>query len=497
MNRPRSPALALATALPLAACASSTPATPPPTPASAPTATSTAAAVAPVPWRSTPPTPGPAAEPVLPVFAREKLPNGLTVIAAQNRALPLVSLMLVVRGGSATDPEGRYGQTALAFELLGEGAGERDALAFSDAVADLGARFSTGADQDQGTIAISGLSRHKDEMLGLLADVALRPRLDKSDFERMQKQTLAQLVRQRGAPEGLAFEFVPEMVFGARHPYGHPANGVEATVAKLDLSQTRRHLAKLLVPSRTALIAVGDIDIQEAVKLAEKHLGRWKGPNTRVAPHAAVPPSAREKIHFVHMEAAPQTMIVFARPAFGRGHADEVPLLVANEVFGGSFTSRLNMNLREAKGYTYGARSSPSMRHGAGSMLAYSKVRADATAASVKEFVGELAGMAARPPSDTELERAKDGLIRSLPGAFETIGASASAAASLFVYDLPLDRYARRAAEVQAIGRDDVARVALEYLDPARMQILLVGDTQRWLADVEGLGLGPVVVRER
>lgn len=447
------------------------------------------------PWRATPPPPGPSPKLKLPVFERGKLGNGLTVLAAELRALPLVSFVLVTSGGSAADPDGQGGLTALSYGLLGEGAGGRSALEFADAVADLGASFGTGADQDKGTISISGLVRNADQMLGLVADAAMRPAKTDKDFDRVKQQTLGSIVHRRGAAEGLAFEFVPAAIYGERHPYGHPSSGTEETVMKLKLKHVRRQLKRLLVPGASALIAVGDINLEEATALAQRHFAKWRGKRGASAKHRAVKAEPRKQIIIVHKDNSPQTMAVIGRPLFGQGDEDDIPLAVTNTMYGGSFSSRLNMNLREAKGYTYGAQSVMSLRHGVGAFLAYAKLRADVTAAGLGEFFSELEGMLSRPPDDTELALAKDGMIKSMPGAFEVTSAAASAATNLFVYDLPLDYYARRLEGVAAVGHDAVKAMATEYLRGDRMQIVLVGDASKITEPVRALGLGEPVVR--
>ncbi|MCC7386836.1 MAG: insulinase family protein [Deltaproteobacteria bacterium] len=483
-----------------AACASGSKAAPTPAVGTATTAAAPALDLPVAPsqedWRTARPASSTPADPALPTFSKERLPNGVTLLVSEVRSLPIVSFALVVRGGSALDPAGQGGLTALAFAMLDEGAGGRDALAFSDAVADLGASISAGASQDSGTLAISGLSRNAGAMLALLAEAALAPRLDAKDFERVKKLTLASLARQKSSAEGIAFERVPALIYGPNHPYGHPANGTEATVGGLSLAQLKSHLKKLLVPGEATLVAVGNIDAKEAKTLALEHLGRWRGgPAPKLAiPSLEAPP--RKGIVLVDQPGANQTMIVVGRPVFGRSHPAEMPMLLTNEVFGGSFASRLNMNLREDKGYTYGAHSAASLRRGVGAFYAMAKVRADVTGASLKEFFGELGNLTARPPSSDEIERARAGLVGSLPGEFERTGAIASAASSLFVYDLPLDYFSAYTARVEQVTSEQIGAIIQAYLQPDRMQILLVGDGSVVRPQLEALGLGAVTVQK-
>lgn len=479
----------------LSACASGptpsdvTAAAPPPTTSDDPNAL-----LAGQEWRKDRPASGPEAELLLPTFERATLENGLDVLVAKERSLPLVAFVLVTRGGSATDPKGKAGLTTLAYQMLGEGAGPRDALQFSDAVADLGASFGSSADQDAGVVSISGLSRNRDAMLELLADAVLRPRLAQRDFDRIKTQSLANIQRRRGAPQGLAFEYVPAMIYGDAHPYGHPVGGTETSVGRLTSSDVKRHLSEVLVPSSTALIAVGDIDLAEAKAAAERAFGKWRGKKRSDTLAPAVAPRPRQTIKLVHKDNAPQTMLIVGRPIFGRGHEDEIPATVANEVLGGTFTSRLNMNLREDKGYTYGASTGLSARRGVGAFLGYTLVRQDATAASLKEVLGELERMQSMPATQEEVARAKAGIIRSLPGQFETTSAAAAASGEIFVYGLPLDHHRTRPDRIEGVTEAMVLEMAKKYFTEPTMQILLVGDSAAIEAQVAALDAGKVEI---
>ena len=446
-------------------------------------------------WRSQRPDVPPPVTPVLPTFEQATLPNGLTLLVTHLDALPMVTFNLVSKGGATFDPPAKAGLTSLTYDLLEEGAGALDALAFSDAVADLGAEFGAGADRDSAGVHMGGLARHADAMLGLLADAVIRPRLQAPDFERKKAQTIATLLQRRGSPQGLAFEKIPALIYGPAHPYGHPPTGTPETVQGLTLDDVKAHYARIFGPKSSALVVAGALTLAEATALAEAHFGAW-------APEGATPPPAvpavaaktRKTVTLVDKPGAAQTMMVVGRPLFARGHPDEDALKLANEVFGGSFSSRLNMNLREDKGYTYGASGQASFRTGAGVFIAYSALRADVTAPGVKETMAELAAMKKRPPTTEELEMARSGLIRSLPGQFESTGAVAGGAASLFVYSLPLDYFARLGARYTAVDLAAVRKAAATYLAPGAMQILLVGDRGAVEKPVKALGLGKLVV---
>lgn len=496
--KPSAGAMALCSAALLFGCKSAPEPTPEPTPGPAKTATVAAApAVDPEPWRANPPPAGPEVEFRLPIPKEVKLKNGLTVLVAEVHGLPLVSYALAFRGGSALDPKGKAGLSSLAFGLLGEGTKKRDALSFTNAITDLGASFGVSANQDRGLLSISGLSTHADAMLGLLAEATLSPRLDAKDFERLKALQLGRLTAQRGTPDGLAFEVIPKMIYGADHPYGHPSGGLSATVKGLGLADVKGVLERTLAPGNAALIVTGDITPEVAQKLAEKHFGAW---NKKAAPEikiASIEPRARTEISFIDLPGAPQTMIALGRPVFGRGHADESAATVVNEVFGGGgIATRLNLNLREKNGYTYGAFSTISARRGVGAFYAMAKVRADATAASLTELMNELERMDVMPPSAEELGRAKDGLVKGIPGQFEHLATMAGVASDLFVYQLPPSYYAELPQRLRAVDEDTAAKLAKTYLAKAVMQIVLVGDAAAHKDAIEALNLGKVVVEK-
>ena len=478
--------LAILTATALVAC--QTPQTQTPSAKPSGTETSTQSET----WRKQMPKPGPEPQPSLPVFRRAKLKNGMTIMVSQNSVLPLVSFRLVIRGGSSADPQDAPGLTSFAFGLLDEGAGKRSALEFSDAIADLGASFSTGADQDSGWLSVSGLSRNQDEMMSLMADVLLRPSLSQKDFVRVQKQAVASLMQRRGSPGGLAFEYVPAMLYGARHPYGHPSSGTVESVGRFKLSQVRRHLPKLLTPHRACLIASGDISLEEATKIAEKFLGKWNGSARPEPKPPTVEPTKRSSVTLIHKPNSPQTMVIIFRPLFGHRHADETALVVTNEIYGGSFSSRLNLFLREEKGYTYGARASLSLRHNVGAYLAYAKIRQDVTGPGLQAFFDQMALLKTKSPSTEEIQRAKDGLTRSLTGQFESTGAAANAAETLFIYRLPLDRYAQMPQRYASVEKNAIDRAIERYLSSDVFHVVLVGDASKIQDEIKKLDLGPV-----
>ncbi len=443
-------------------------------------------------WRAERPVAGEPRAPVLPSFEKAVLPNGLTVLVAEQRGLPLVSYRLVIKGGSSQDPEGQAGLTDLTFAMLQEGADDLDALAFSDRIADLGAYFGVGADRDEGSAGISGLARHRETMMSLLASAVLRPRMTEADFDRLKNKTLAGLVRRRGSPRGLASEFFPKLIYGAQHPYGRPISGVPETVQALTLEDVKAQYGRLVAPRHAALIAVGDVDLASTQALAKSLFGDWNSAGEDLKPVPAVKARRRRSVMIVDKPKTPQTFVMFGRPLFGRGDANEIRLRLANLVFGGSFASRLNMNLREDKGYTYGANSAVSLRTGAGAFVGYSEVRSDVTVEALREMFRELKGLRERPASAEEVRDAKLSRVRSVTGQFQTIGASASAASAIFVYDLPLDYFSELPNRYEAATLEEVRAAATGYLKPQLMHILLVGDAQAMRRKLQAARFGRI-----
>jgi zinc protease len=479
-------------ALALAACASAPQPEPTKDSTPAPAPQAEAPKADPESFRAKMPTPGKSPELVLPAFEQEKLENGLTVIVNSRRELPLVFIGVSFANGTSQDPAGQGGLADLTYKMLLEGAGGKDTVTLDNAFADLGVSPSTRVEPDGATVGVRVLARNADKALALLSDVARRPTFAQKDFDRRKKQQLADLVRRLGTPFFLGQQAYLDAVFGAAHPYGHPGSGVPATVDKLTLQDVKRFYQKNVGPKAAALVVVGDVTKQQAVEWAKKYFGDWKGDAVAAPapPTPAAPP--RDALRVVYKPGLEQTFILVGRPGVAVGHSDEYPLDLATTVFGGFFGSRLNMNLREAKGYTYGAGASSDARLGVGPLTAYSQVRANVTGPALAEFVRELTDIKSRPISSKELEPAREGLIRSYPGIFETVEGVGMSAAQLFLRRRPMDEFRKQVEGLEKATPAEVQRVAEAYLNPAAMQIILVGDPDIIQQQVTPLNLGKI-----
>ncbi|MDF1563847.1 MAG: pitrilysin family protein [Deltaproteobacteria bacterium] len=444
------------------------------------------------PWRAEQPKPGEPAKIVPPTFESAKLKNGLTVILSRREGLPLVAVHLTQQVGSGSEPAAKAGLAYLTYEMLLQGAGKRDALALADAFADLGTTATPSVSDDGGTVGLSVLKRNLGGALALLSDVIQRPTFPAKEFERQKKARLADLARMAGNPQYLSKEATAEAIFGAQHPYGHLAIGKTETVEKLQLKDVKGFAKANFGPKAAALVFAGDLTLEEAKALAQEHFGKWKGKGRAFKAPKAPKASPRTAVTVVPKEGLGQTVITIGKPGLAAGHPDEWALRIASSVFGGLFSSRLNMNLREDKGYTYGARAYADTRLGAGPVMAASAVRADVTGPSVKEFFAELEGLASRPIEEKEFSDAVEGARRSLPGWFESVEALAGSADSLFLERQPLDRYGRMLAAYDTLTLEQVREVAKKVFVPGEMQIILVGDPTIIAEQVGPLGLGEV-----
>lgn len=447
-------------------------------------------------WRRERPQPAEAVALKVPSFWRTELDNGLTVIVSERHDLPIVSVDVAFRSGASADPAGKAGLARLTYQLLLEGAGDKDAADLDRAFAELGTSPSLDAGADGGYVGVEVLKENLDPAMALIADVVLRPRFEPASFEHRKEQALSSLAYQVGNPTFLGMEAMAATLFGADHPYGTPTSGTPQTVADLALEDATAYWARAAVPGQAAVIFAGDISREEAVAMAEKHFGDWKGEAKPVETPPSPPVEQRTQVVLVPKPGLQQTLILVGRPGIEAGNPHENSLDLANAVFGGIFGSRLNMNLREDKGYTYGARSSLDARRGVGSLIAYSQVRADVTGPALAEVFAELEGLESRPITSEELEGAREGKIRSIPGWFETVGALASAGARLFWLELPLDHYQRLLEGLQNASQEEVHEMAETYLEPGLMQVVLVGDPEIIRTQVEPMGLGEIVVRE-
>lgn len=440
--------------------------------------------------RSAPPAPGPAPALELPSVQRFTLSNGLPVVLMEKHQVPLVDLRLLIDAGAVDDPADRRGLASVTLDMMDEGAAGRDALALAEEVDFLGATLRTGSGLHTSVVELYTPLSKLESALPLMADVVLRPDFPEADLERLRLQRLTQLVQAHDEPNAVAATLFDRVLYGAAHPYG--ASPDEAGLRALSRADLERYHAAAVRPGNATLVVVGDVTRATIEPLLEAAFGTWTGgPSGTPAQVDAVPQVEGRTVYLVDKPGAAQSVIRIGRIGAPRSTDDYYALTVLNTVLGGSFTSRLNQNLREDKGYTYGARSAFDFRPAAGPFLAYAAVQTDVTGPALAEFMKELEAIRTPIPAD-ELERAKNYVALQYPRRFQTVRQVAGELGELVAYDLPESTLTAFTERIQAVTAADVQRVAHQYVDPDHLAIVVVGDRAAVEAQIDALGLGTV-----
>jgi zinc protease len=446
------------------------------------------------PDRSHAPQPGPPQALRLPAIQKQKLSNGLPVWIVELHDVPVVQVNLVVFSGTANDPPGKYGVASLAAALLEEGAGSRSALEIADAVDYLGADLGATTTSDLSAVRLHVPVARLADALPIMADVALRPTFPKDEVERQRQQRLTSLLQGRDDPPTISSVAFSRILYGKAHRYGTPQMGTAETIKTFTSDDLRGSYTSAFRPDNAVLLAVGDVTADRVMPLFEKNFGAWKTTAT-AAPErlpATDEPPARQ-IYLIDKPGSPQSQIRIGRIGVPRSTTDFFPIQVLNTVLGGSFTSRLNNNLREVHGYSYGAGSSFEMRGAAGPFSASAGVQTDKTADALKEFFNELNAILKPVPAD-ELARAKNYVSLRYPSAFETTGDISRRLEDALVYKLPDDYFAKYVQNIQAVTAADAQRVAKKYITSDHLAIVIVGDLKAIEPGVRALNLGPIKV---
>jgi len=431
----------------------------------------------------------------LPPIIRRELANGLELLIVEHHELPVANFLLLVKSGYEDDPAGAPGLVSLTAAMLDEGAGRRSALAISSQQATLGASLGTGAGYDAVTIALQTPTAQLDSALALFADVALRPTFPQEELDRLRAERLTLLTQLKDRGPGIADVAYPAVLYGSGHPYGRPTLGTEQSVRAVTRDDLVRFYTSHFRPNDATLIIVGDVDPDAITRRIETLFGGWQRgavPSSSVA--AARQPAARA-VYLIDKPGAAQSSVRIGTIGVARATPDYFPVLVMNTVLGVPFGSRLNQNLRESKGYTYGARSQFDMREHAGPFTARAEIVREKTDSALVEFMKELTRIRDTVPQD-ELLRAKRYLQTQLPGDFETPSDIANRLVPIALYGLPLDFYNSYSQRVEAVTQAEVQRAAQQHIDPSRLAILVVGDRAQIEPGIRALGLGEVHIRD-
>jgi predicted Zn-dependent peptidase len=444
--------------------------------------------------RSHPPPLGPTPQVDLPAIQKHTLSNGLPVWVIESHEVPIVQVNLVVRAGAGDDPTSKFGTASLTSAMLDEGAGTRTALEIADAVEFLGANLTTTSSFDASAIRLNVPVARLVDALPILADVTIRPTFPVKELERLRQERLTALLQARDDPASIAAMAFSRIVFGTAHRYGTGAVGTAATLKALAIDDLKAFHAAYYQPANAVLVVVGDTTAGTAVQQLEQHFGAWKatGSSTRV-PVPAAPQIAQGGVYIVDKADAEQSQIRIGWVGVPRSTPDYFPLLVLNTVLGGSFTSRLNQNLREEHGYTYGASSGFDMRLSAGPFVAAAGVQTDKTAEALQEFFNEL-NRIGEPIGADEMAKAKNYIALGFPSEFETSADLSRRLEELIVYQLSDDYFEKYVANVQAVTPAAVRKVANTYIQPSRFAVVVVGDRKTIEPGIRALKQAPVRV---
>ncbi len=444
------------------------------------------------------PVPGHPRPYAFPHAARTTLANGLRVIVAPMPGRGLVSASLVLRAGAVDETDAVGGATVLTARALTEGTEVRDAIALTEAAERLGASIHAEAGWDALSAGLDVPASRLAQGVELLAEVVRRPSFPESEIDRLRDERLTDLLQVRTDPRRRADEAYVSSIYAPTSPYHRPAGGAAETVECLTSAELRAVHVLAFVPSHAALVVAGDVDAGEVLRSAEALFGDWSGPDAATpGPVDDTGAVTSRFVKVVHRSGSVQSEIRVGHRGLARSHPDFHAVAVMSAILGGLFNSRLNMKLREEKGYTYGASAGFDFRRGSGPFTARAAVHTEVTVPALLEFLAELEGIRDRPVTDAELTAARDYLVGVFPLRFETPGPVAGSLAGLFVHSLPDDELEHYRAAIEAVTAADVQRVARAHIRPEAAAVVLVGDHDQFGEALDAAGIGPVeVVRD-
>ena len=437
---------------------------------------------------------GPDPQFLFPIIVRHTLDNGLKVRTIEHPSVPVISFIVQVDGGSGSDPATQEGLAAIVADMIDEGTGSLSALDVSDALARIGADYDVDVGADATMFGLTTLTRFADRGASLLASLVTRPSLRQDDFARVQQLRLDRLRQLKDLAPAVAERAFLRLLYGT-HPYGHLPIGNDRSLRDITLPHIAEFHERIYRPNRATLVVAGALSHTEMLQLARDAFGSWTGTGRDSAMEPSVVDASvdgHSRLAIVARDGAAQSELRIGQLAARRNTPDYPALLLMNAVLGGQFVSRVNLKLREEKGYTYGARTGFDWRRGVAPFVLQASVHTASTADAIKDALGEIEGMtSSRPPSSDELMLARASLTRGYPRGFETAQQVARGVAQLALYDLPDTYFEEFIPKVHAVTVDDVVTATRRYLDPGTLTALVVGDHGVVGDSLATLGLGP------
>ncbi len=450
--------------------------------------------------RSSVPEAGPPPAADFPGFQRTTLSNGLEVIVAERRAVPVVELNLMIDAGFAADQHGIPGTASMALQMLDEGTRGRTSLEISDELEMLGATLGAGSDLDMSFVSMSALAENLDASLDLFADVILNPAFPDGDFERVKALQMAAIQQEKADPFGMVLRMFPEFLYGEGHAYSLPftGSGTEESLGRIQRGDLLEFHQSWFKPNNGTLVVVGATSVEEIRDKLEARLGSWESGNVPEKNLSTVQDRENSLIYLLDFPGSPQSVIFAGHLAPPQANPDEIAINTMNTILGGDFTSRINMNIREDKGWSYGAASIILPARGQRPFVAYAPVQSDKTAESVLEIRKELLGIQAdHPATQEEVTNAKAMTILRLPGQWETNASVLTSLGEIVEYGYDDDYFGSYPDRIRAVGPEDVNRAARNTLKPDGMIWVIAGDRSVIEESLRALGLGDVVLIDR
>ncbi len=424
-----------------------------------------------------------------------KLENGMEVFVVEKPEIPKVAVSMVTRAGSVADPNAKAGLASMTNRVMRRGTKTRNAIQIDETLGNLGTGLGGGVGKESASLNLEVLKRNLNESLAVMSDVAMNPTFPADEFDRAKKQALDGLAQAANNPNAVANRVSYMLAFGADHPYGQPSGGLPKTVEAITREDLQQFYNTYWKPASSALIFVGDISLQEATNLARQNFGSWSGGTAPAVNIPAPKPMPTGKVYLVDRQGAAQTVIAHVLNAPPRKSADYYALSLANAVYGGGFGTRLNLNLREDKGFSYGVFAFPQHFQNAGTWIASGGVQTDKTKESATEFMRELKFIAGEKPiTEEELTTARLARIRGYAQQFESYGRIAGQISDLWTAGLPMSNLQKETDELAKLQLAQVNSVAAKYTKPEQTTILLVGDLSKIEAGIRELNLGEIVI---
>tara|TARA_B100001113_G_scaffold98260_1_gene79139 strand:+ start:4819 stop:7542 length:2724 start_codon:yes stop_codon:yes gene_type:complete len=412
-------------------------------------------------------------------FQKEALSNGLNLVVAKQENIPIVSFNLLLDAGYAADQYSAPGTSSMVMSMLDEGTEKMDALEISDRASEIGAIISSGAGIDTSSVSMNALRENLDDSLKLYSEIILEPSFPDRELERIRNQKLAQIQQEKNQPFGIALRVLPELLYGESHAYSLPltGSGTEESVMQIDRQSLINYHNEWFKPNNATMIIVGDVEMDQMKPMLEKHFKNWKSGIVPEKDIADVTVAKSDSVYLIDRPGSQQSIVLAANIAPGKGDSDDLAIESMNDVIGGSFTSRINMNLREDKGWAYGARTTLLQTKGQRPFIAYAPVQTDKTAESIIEIKQELSEfLTTNPVTEDELQKVKDNNTLSLPGRWETVRAISSDLSQIITYGLPDDYWDTYTNKVRNLSSKKLQDAAEKAIKPDNLIWVIVGD---------------------